>query len=381
MVRFEEKAFKSILNKLKYADNWFWARYTLNPYNGCQFGCIYCDARSSKYHLPLDFENHIIIKQGVDELLYQRLSRARKLLPDVVGISGTTDPYQPAEAKFHNTRKCLVVLAKRRYPVHIFTKSRAVMEDLDLLEDIGRQSWATVSITIISANERIARFLDVRAPSPSGRFNTLKKIKSDAKHIQSGVLFIPMIPYLTDSKENLEEMVKRTIDAGGDYLLFGGGMTLRDTQALWFLQHLKAKFPSLLPQYESLYGFKYNPNEYQGRYYPSPAYLVPLHDLLFELCDKHDLPYRIKRFIPTDFRKYNYLVAEEMLNRAYKLQMLDKYWSNLFWAGMNIQNLEESILDTANRNELTTIKNVGDKTATYIRDLLKKLQAEGTKSQ
>ena len=75
-----------------------------------------------------------------------------------------------------------------------------------------------------------------------------------------------------------------------------------------------------------------------------------------------------------DFRKYNYLVAEEMLNGAYKLQMLNGHWSNLFWAAMNIQNLGESILDMANRNALTTLRNVGDKTAIYMRELLEKFQ-------
>ncbi len=97
MPTFIKQQFKSILNKKKFIDNWFWDRYSINPYNGCSFGCIYCDARSAKYHAPQDFENKITIKQNVGPMLDKRLSRARTLLPDVVGLGGVTDCYQPAE--------------------------------------------------------------------------------------------------------------------------------------------------------------------------------------------------------------------------------------------------------------------------------------------
>ena len=93
MAQFIRQDFKSIINKYKWIDQWFWCRYSINTYNGCQFGCIYCDARSSKYHLPTDFENQIIIKNNVAAILDKRLSAARTFLADVVALSGTTDPY------------------------------------------------------------------------------------------------------------------------------------------------------------------------------------------------------------------------------------------------------------------------------------------------
>ncbi|MDX1436622.1 MAG: hypothetical protein R3335_07425, partial [Anaerolineales bacterium] len=104
MAQFIEKQYKSILNTLKYIDSWFWARYTINPYNGCQFGCTYCDARSAKYDMPEDFEDRIVIKEEVGPMLERRISRARTLLPDVVVIGGVTDGYQPADKKYENTR-------------------------------------------------------------------------------------------------------------------------------------------------------------------------------------------------------------------------------------------------------------------------------------
>jgi len=230
MVKFIEKDFKSILNVHKFIDNWFWCKYGINTYNGCQFACIYCDSRSEKYYLPEDFQNDIIVKMNVREMLDKKLSRARTLLPDIVALSGANDPYQPAEMKYENTRQCLEILEKHKYPVHISTKSRLVLRDLNLLEQIGKNSWCTISVTITTTKPKIARFLEQKAPSPKQRFAIVKTIKEKTKHVQTGILFIPIVPCLCDQDENLEAMVKSTKEAGGDYILFGG-MTMRDRQA------------------------------------------------------------------------------------------------------------------------------------------------------
>jgi len=368
MTTYQEKEFKSILNKHKFIDSWFWNRYGINPYNGCQFGCIYCDSRSEKYHLPTDFENDIVIKKNIGKMLDKRLTNARTLLPDVVALSGTCDPYQRAEAKFRNTRQCLEVLEKHRYPVHIITKSKLVLRDLDLLEEIGKNNWACVSITITTTNAEIAHFLEERVASPKIRFDTIKTIKEKARQVQVGGLFIPIVPYLCDIDSNLEDMIKKTKEAGADYILFGGGMTMRDMQAKWFLRYLKEKYPELIEKYEKLYQFRYNPDSYEGTYEPKRSYVMKIHKKLFALCEKYNLVYRIKRFIPDDFRRINYLIAEKLLNEAYRLQMLGKPWSNLHWAGQNIQNLKESIADVAKRNQLQEIRNVNEEIESFIRE-------------
>lgn len=214
MATITEKEFKSILNKYKFIDSWFWLRYGINPYHGCRFGCIYCDSRSSKYRLPVEFEDTIIVKKNIKEMLDRRLSKARTLLPDVVGVFGATDPYQPAEADYKNTRQCLEVLAKHRYPVHTVTKSKLVLRDLDLLETVGGNNWCTVSVTITTTDPDMARFLEKRAPSPQARFDVIKTIKERTRHVQAGVLLIPVVPVLCDSGAALEEMFKRTKAAG-----------------------------------------------------------------------------------------------------------------------------------------------------------------------
>ncbi len=368
MVEFVEREFKSILNKRRFVDSWFWDRYGINCYNGCQFGCIYCDSRSSKYQMPYDFENNIIVKKNVGEMLDRRISNARTLLPDVVGMSGASDPYQPAEARYGNTRECLRVLEKHRYPVHIGTKSNLVLRDLDLLEEIGKNSWCCVSVTITTANPGVAGFLERKAPAPDTRFEIIKTIKEKTEHIQAGVLLIPVVPCLCDSDENLGEMAEKAAESGADYLLFSGGMTMRDLQALWFTKHLKEKYPEFLRAYEDLYQFRYNPGSYEGTYEPRRGYTLKINRKMLSLCEKHRLPYRIKRFIPDDYRRENYLIAEKLLNEAYRLQISGKTWTNIFWAGMNIQNLRESIADIAGRNELHKIRNVNDEIESLIRE-------------
>jgi len=370
MVEYIEKEFKSIINKLKFIDSWYWCRYTLNTYNGCQFGCIYCDSRSAKYHMPTDFENTIIVKKNVEELLDKRITRARKLLPDVVAISGANDPYQPAEARYKNTRQCLEVLAKHKYPVGIGTKSKLVLNDLDLLEKIGKNNWCSVSVTITTTDPEIRKFLEPRAQSSEERFDVIRKIKEQTKHIQAGVSFIPIVPYLCDSEEQLEGMVKNIKESGSDFILFGSGVTMRDLQANWFLKHLKERYPELIEKYEELYDFKYNPVSYDGKYNPKESYHKKINKKMLSLCEKYELPYRVKRFIPNDFRKKNYSIAEKLLNEAYRQQMLGKAWSKKYWAGMNIQNLKESIVAIAKRNELQEIRNVNDEIEEFIRENL-----------
>lgn len=370
MVSFTPKQFKTILNKHKLIDAWFWTRYGVNPYNGCQFDCVYCDSRSQKYYLPTDFENNIIVKTNVGEMLDKRLTKARTLLPDVVGLGGTTDAYQPAEKTYKNTRQLLEVLNKHHYPVIISTKSTLILRDIKLLEAIAKDSWATVAFTITTTDQKIARFLEPKAPSPLERFKAIKEIKAQSNRLQVGVLFMPIVPGLCDTEENLTAMVKQSKEAGADFILFSG-MTLRDQQALWFLRHLKASFPELLKRYEKIYHFKYNPHHYQGLYAPDEYYSINTDAKMFELCAQYKLPYRIKRFIPQDFRQKNYQLAEKLLNEAYYLQMTGQTWKSLFWVGQNIQNLNESIVAVAKRNELGKIQGMNKKIESYVIEYLK----------
>jgi DNA repair photolyase len=370
--KYEKKDFKSIINKMKFIDNWFWGRYTLNPYNGCEHACTYCDSRSHKYHLHPEFDQVIIVKNNVGEMLDKRLTRARTLQPDVVSMSGSCDPYQPAEEEFGNTRECLEVLAKHKYPVQIGTKASIVTRDIPLFEQIAENNWCSVGITITSTDEGLSTFLEPGAPSPTKRFEAIKKLK-DSKKIQVGVHFMPIVPFLEDTDENLEQVIRSSKNAGADYILYAGGMTMRDNQAKWFLQKLKDAYPELVDKYLELYDAKIVDGEYKGRYAPKSSYSKKIHKKLFELCEKYGIAPRMKRFIPEDFRKENYLIAEELLNEAYMNQSLGKKFSNQFWAGMNINNIKESIRSVAARGELKKIRNVDEQLEQRIINTLRNL--------
>jgi DNA repair photolyase len=373
MVTYVEREFKTVLNVKKFIDSWFWVKYGINPYNGCQFGCIYCDSRSAKYHLPTEFESTIIIKKNIGAMLDRRLTNARTLLPDVTGTGGTTDPYQPAEKKYENTKQCLQILAKHRYPVLIGTKSNLVLRDLDLLEAIGRNNWCTVGITITSTDPEKAKFLETSAPSPEVRLDTIRSIKEQTKHVQVGVWLMPVVPFLTDTESDLEDVVRASKEVGADFILFGGGMTMRDMQANWFLKRLQEKYQHLVKSYEELYQFKYHLDAYVGQYEPSRKYSITITKKFLDLAKKYKISIRMKRYIPQDYRGDNYTIAEKLLNEAYHLQILGKPYSKRFWAGQNIQNLKEPIKNFMKRGGLQKIRNIDDEVESLIREYFNSL--------
>ncbi len=360
MVEYVLKGYKTILNSFRYIDSWFWCRYSLNPYNGCEFACTYCDSRSHKYHLHPKFSQIIYVKTEPGAMLDQRLGRARTLLPDVVGLGGTCDAYQPAEAVYGNTRACLQVLLKYRYPVFISTKSSLILRDLDILKSIAEASWCTVAVTVTTMDSELASFLEPLASDPAERIGVVRRIKRICPSIQAGVNLIPIIPVLADDEPCLREVVSETRKAGADFILFAGGMTMRDRQAEWFLRRLAEDYPSLLRSFLQIYDAEYSDDHgYQGGYEPNPGYAEPINRIMISLCKEHGLRFRVRRYIPEDYRKANYLIAQGLLDEAHLAQITGKPWTNLFWAGQNINNLRTSISELAKARQLRTIRNVG----------------------
>ena len=364
MVEYRYKEFKSVLNKLKYPDSWFWSRYTLNTYSGCAHACIYCDARSQRYYLE-DFENEVIIKTNFDTKLDQRFTRARTLLPDVIAPGGVNDAYQPIEKEIEHTRKVLQVIAKHKFPINIATKSNLIVRDIDILQKIANDTWCTVGFSITTTNQELASFLEPHSSPPSLRFEALKNIKKQAPNIQTGTYFIPIIPFIEDDDENLEEVIKQSKKSGADFVLFSPGLTLRDSQADFFFKKLKnSKYKKVLKPLLELY---------RGQIYPPSDYVRNLHTKLLHISEKYNMAIRVKRWIPSDYRKWNYKISELLLNKEY-IDTLRTGKSNktMMWAGLNLNNLEESILDVFRRGELSQLKNFTDKIIEFIIPYLEK---------
>ncbi|MDD1776713.1 MAG: radical SAM protein, partial [Candidatus Helarchaeota archaeon] len=252
MVKYEIKEFKTIINKMKYIDSWWYIRYTINPYQNCEHRCIYCDARSERYYLSDDFDQTIIVKKNVKEQLDRRLARARTFLPDITALGGVNDCYMPAEKEFKNSRQILEVLLKYKYPVSISTKSTLVLRDLDLFRKISEETWCAIAFTITSVDEEVSSFLEPYAAPSEERFLALERIKQECPGIQTAVNFMPIVPFLEDTDENLEAVIRRAHEMKVDNITFAG-MTLRDQQALYFYQKLGEKYPDLVEKFRTLY--------------------------------------------------------------------------------------------------------------------------------
>ncbi len=287
MIEYKYKEFKSVLNKLKYPDSWFWSRYTLNTYSGCAHACIYCDARSERYYLK-DFENEVIIKTNFDKKLDQRFKRARTLLIDVIAPGGVNDAYQPIEKEIEHTRKVLKIIEKYKFPLNIATKSNLVVRDIDILKNIAIDTWSTVGFSITTTNEELASFLEPNSSPPSERFEAIKTIKMQAPNIQVGTYLMPIIPFLEDDHENLEDVIKQSKDSGADFVLFSPGLTLRDSQADYFLNKLRSgKYNKAVKPILELY---------MGQIHPPVEYVRKLHIKLLNICEKYDLGFDNTKF-------------------------------------------------------------------------------------
>ncbi|HEU0207532.1 MAG TPA: PA0069 family radical SAM protein [Candidatus Udaeobacter sp.] len=172
---------------------------SLNPYRGCEHGCIYCYARPTHEYLGfsagLDFESKIVVKTNAPELLRAELESPR-WQPQTLVLSGVTDPYQPVERKLQITRGCLEVLAKLRNPVAIITKNHLVTRDIDLLQELATFNAAAVNVSVTSLDPKLQQVLEPRTTSPQGRLDAIRQLC--AANIPVGVMVAPIIPGLTD---------------------------------------------------------------------------------------------------------------------------------------------------------------------------------------
>ena len=189
---------------------------SVNPYRGCEHGCIYCYARPTHEYLGfsagLDFESKIMVKTEAAELLRSELESS-SWKPQVLVMSGVTDPYQPIEKKLRITRGCLEVLAEFRNPVAIITKNRLVTRDLDLLCELVGFGAAAVNLSVTSLDPKLQRVLEPRTSSPEARLDAISKLR--AAGIPTGVMVAPIIPGLTDHE--VPKILKACAQAGAQF--------------------------------------------------------------------------------------------------------------------------------------------------------------------
>ncbi|HZU23268.1 MAG TPA: radical SAM protein, partial [Terriglobales bacterium] len=242
---------RSLLNKCNAPRMPF--TWTINPYRGCEFACKYCYARYTHEFMELrdslDFEKKIFAKQSAAWLLRRDLKRVKP--GEEIAIGTATDPYQPAERKFHITRGIMEEMAQHAgLSIGVVTKSALVLRDIDVLQAIAARNELFVNMTITTLDAQLARILEPRAPRPDLRLEAVRRL--NLAGIPAGVICAPVVPGLTDSDEQLEALVAAVAAAGGRYV-YANALFLKPCSEAVFMPFLQKEFPHLAPRYERMY--------------------------------------------------------------------------------------------------------------------------------
>jgi DNA repair photolyase len=242
---------KSILNRVKQPDSWFGLWYNMNLYRGCSHRCVYCDSRSECYGID-DFDGEVIVKENAVDLLRDKLPRLR--VKGTIGTGSMNDPYQHVEKRLCLTRRALEVIASNGFPVHIITKSDLVLRDMDILKRIGRV-YAAVTFTVTTADETMSRKLEPFSTTVSDRFDAMRILSQNG--IRTGISLMPVIPFLTDSYDNIQSIVDKASRSGAEYIIASFGLTLRDRQREYYYDRIENMFPGMRTKYRTLFGNSY----------------------------------------------------------------------------------------------------------------------------
>lgn len=283
---------KTILNKKKKRDSWFLDEFTANAYEGCSMNCLYCYVRGSEY--GVNMEDKLSVKINAPEVLEKQLKfRVKKQQYGFVVLSSATDAYMPADVKYGMTKKFLKLFLKYQFPVHIITKSDGVLQDIDILKNIDSNAilpedlktslnrGTLITFSISSLDTNFTDHLEPGAIAPIKRLEAMQKIKEAG--LLTGLNCLPVLPFISDSEEKMEEMIFNAKKYGADYILIGGltlfGKDPASSKTLYY-KFLERYHPHLVQQYKSLY-----------RIWPFPPkqYHENINNIVKTLCAKYNI--------------------------------------------------------------------------------------------
>lgn len=283
---------KTILNKKKKRDSWFLDEFTVNAYEGCSMNCLYCYVRGSKY--GVNMEDALSVKINAPEVLEKQLQfRVKKQQYGFVVLSSATDAYMPVDTRYGMTKKFLELFLKYQFPVHIITKSNGVLQDIDILKNIDSNAilpddlktslnrGTLITFSISSLDQNITDHLEPGAIAPLKRLEAMQKIKEAG--FLTGLNCLPVLPFISDSEEKMEEMISTAKKYGADYILIGGltlfGKDPASSKTLYY-KFLERYHPHLVQQYKSLY-----------RIWPFPPkqYHENINNIVKTLCAKYNI--------------------------------------------------------------------------------------------
>lgn len=285
---FEEIRVTKALNKIK-ATSRLKLPYSwdLNIYRGCEHSCHYCYAMYSHCYLEKEekgpgsgeessgFFQKIYVKTNIEEALEKQLG-ARNWKKEVINIGGVCDSYQPTEAKYGLMRKVLALMIEYKNPFIISTKSDLILRDYDLLKELAELTYVSVAVTVTTMDKKLSSLLEPLASPPEKRFSVLRAFKDTTA--VTGIHMMPILPFLTDSPQNLEQILSLAAECEVDYAL-PGVLNLRGETRKHFFNFLELSFPELVDPYRKLYA--------KGE--ADRAYKATLYEVLRSLMEKSHL--------------------------------------------------------------------------------------------
>jgi len=277
---------------------------SINPYRGCEHGCIYCFARPTHAFLGLspglDFETRILIKPDAAKLLKEELAKPG-YRPAVIAMGTNTDPYQPLEKRLRITRSLLEVLSECLHPVAIVTKSALIQRDIDLLAPMAALGLAAATISLTTLDPKLSRVMEPRTASPARRLETIRALSSAG--IPTGVLAAPMIPALNDCE--LERLLEVAAAAGAKtagYVLLRLPLEIKELFEEWLEAHFPGRAKHILNLVRSMRDGKLYQSEFGARMTGTGPYADLLAKRFRLAASRHGLARRDWQFNTTLFR-------------------------------------------------------------------------------
>ncbi|HEX2254648.1 MAG TPA: PA0069 family radical SAM protein [Thermoanaerobaculia bacterium] len=278
---------------------------SVNPYRGCEHGCIYCYARPTHEYLGfsagLDFESRILVKEDAPELLRRALS-APSWRPRTVAVSGVTDPYQPVERRLGLTRRCLEVFAEFRNPVAVITKNALIARDADLLADLARDDAALAAVSVTTLDVELARRMEPRASSPRERLKAVAELT--AAGVPVTVMVAPVVPGLTDHE--IPAILAAAAEAGA---VGAGYVPLRLPGAVaglfqdWLAEHYPDRKEKVLARVRELRGGRLNDPRFGDRMRGEGVFAEQIRALFDTARRRHGLTGRGRPLSTAGFRR------------------------------------------------------------------------------
>lgn len=265
----------------------------MNIYKGCCHGCIYCDSRSECYRIT-DFDD-VRAKENALSILQEELRHKTKT--GVIGTGSMSDPYNPYEERYELTRQALTMINTYHFGVAIATKSALITRDIDLLTKIKIHSPVICKITITAFEDELSRRLEPGVHASSKRFEAIRKLREAG--IYTGILLMPLLPFLTDTPENIRSILHKAKECDAQFIYPLFGLTLRNGQREYLYQKLEETFPGqkLAASYHRLFGSSYlchSPREKE------------LRSLFSAECNRLGILYRMEDIIKAYRKDYEY---------------------------------------------------------------------------